>query len=257
MSGLALKRLTATMRRAGGGAPVFFGGGRASPTGRGSRAGWGRVLERGRIFFEGSRDRRGESYWTGEREACRGGGCAGRTGIPGRGGRSFRGGPLSSGGAAQKSVMPDGHFLMWGRALRGMSIGRKSGSEARTRRATAGGNSPEVRRTRKESRARRGEKFPVRGQRQARSRAGMRRRGVCFPASVMVSAGGNVHPWGGAKEGRRGRETGLSPPSEYRQRQGRASDRDKGPGAVMGEERDKAHVPRRASRRRRRSVRSS
>ena len=164
MSGLAPKRLTATMRRAGGGVSRLFGGMlflRASPTDRGSRAGWGRVPARGRIFFEGSRDRRGESYWTGEREACRGGGCAGRTGIPGRGGRSLRGGPLSSGGAAQKRVTPDGYFLMWGRALRGMSIGRKSGSEAWTRRATAGGNSPEERRTRKERRARRGEKFPA------------------------------------------------------------------------------------------------
>ena len=195
MSGLAPKRLTATMRRAGGGVSRLFGGMlflRASPTDRGSRAGWGRVPARGRIFFEGSRDRRGESYWTGEREACRGGGCAGRTGIPGRGGRSLRGGPLSSGGAAQKRVTPDGYFLMWGRALRGMSIGRKSGSEAWTRRATAGGNSPELRRSRKERRERSGEKFPVRGQRQARSRAGMRRREACFPrrASWYRQGGG-------------------------------------------------------------------
>ena len=121
-----------------------------------------------------------------------------RCGVQAGGSRLFLGG----GGAAQKSVMPDGHFLMWGRALRGRSIGRKSGSEAWTRRATAGGNSPELRRSRKERRARSGEKFPVRGQRQARSRAGMRRRGVYFPASVMVSAGGTCI-LGGPKEGRR------------------------------------------------------
>ena len=63
--------------------------------------------------------------------------------------------------------------------------------------------------------AKRGE-VPGPGQRQARSRAGMRRRGACFPAGVMVSAGGGRASLGGPKEGRRGRETGLAPPSECR-----------------------------------------
>ncbi len=187
------------------GAPVFFGGMlflRASPTDRGSRAGWGRVLARGRIFFEGSRDRRGESYWTGEREACRGGGCAGRTGIPGRGGRSLRGGPLSSGGAAQKRVTPDGHFLMWGRALRGRSIGRKSESEA----ADAPGDSPEEtarkkRRTREERRERRGEKFPAGAASGTEPCGDEKARSLFSPAGRHGIGRGGVPPWGGRKKG--------------------------------------------------------
>ena len=241
MSGLAPKRLTATMRRAGGGGSRLFWGMlflRASPTDRGSRAGWGRVPARGRIFFEGSRDRRGESYWTGEREACRGGGCAGRTGIPGRGGRSLRGGPVSSGGAAQKRVMPDGHFLMWGRALRGRSIGRKSGSVAWTRRATARRKQPGRSAGPGKSAGSEEGRSSRPGQRQARSRAGMRRRGACFPPQgVMVSAGGNVHPWGGERRAS-GPRDGAVPAVRVPSATGKGvGDRDKGPGAAMGEER--------------------
>lgn len=216
------------------GAPVFLGGccfcGRARRTGGAVQDG-GASLSGGGFFLRGA-GTDGESR-TG-RESGR---PAGEADVPG--------GPGSREGEVGAFAADRCHRT----EVRKRGVDAPGDSPEETARKCAGSGKSAGREVGRSSRP---------GQRQTRSRAGMRRRGACFPPQgVMVSAGGNVHPWGGAKEGRRGRETGLSPPSEYRQRQGRASDRDKGPGAAMGEERDKAHVPRRASRRRRRSVRSS